>query len=209
MEKNINIEQQRKEREQKLRKGERALRILEILAQGTAATFALMMAFAPGITYSMVQGMKKAPKEINDFFNDERKKNKFYSLLSYLQKTGLITKERGGIKTKWRLTDKGREKSKELKRRISNAKTPLLFIPDYQAEKSDKLVVIIFDIPEKEKFKQNWFRRVLKNLGLSLIQKSVWMGYIKIPTELIKDIKKLNLLPYIKIFSVIEIGNLD
>lgn len=203
------ITRQRKKRERRRRRGERTLQILNILAQGAMATVALMATFAPGTTYSMAKQLRKMPREIDEFFKDAKRKNQFYSLLSYLQKSGLATKNAKGGKIKWQLTQKGQEKKNELERRISNVQTPFLPLPIYKTEKSDKLIAIIFDVPEKENFKRKWFRQTLKSLGFSLVQKSVWMGQIKIPKELVEDLKRMNLLSYIKIFSVVEIGNLD
>lgn len=204
-----NIERQKGEREQKIRKGEKMLRLLEILTQGTVVTFALMAAFAPGTTYSMAKRIKKLPNEVHEFFNDARTKNQFYSLLSYLQKTGLVLKEQVGTQTKWQITGKGRTKREEIHYKISNTKTPTLSLSNYKLEKSNKLVAVIFDIPEKEKFKRDWLRQTLKGIGFSLVQESVWMGQVRVPKELMEDLKKLGLLSFVKIFSVVEIGNLD
>ncbi len=44
-------------------------------------------------------------------------------------------------------------------------------------------------------------------VDFTMIQESVWMGYIALPEDFLKDLKFFNLLLYVKIFSVIEIGN--
>lgn len=201
------INDQVKKREAIRRRGEKILKILEILAQGSAGTIALMAAFAPGTTYSMAKSLGKMPREINKFFADQKQENQFRSLLSYLQKGGLVTKKSINNEIKWRLTSKGKEKIVVLNKQVTNiAGLPM---PTYISESSDKLAVVIFDIPEREKAKREWLRWVLKHLGFSLVQESVWMGKLKIPKELLKDLKKHNLLSCVKIFSVTEIGNLD
>lgn len=201
------VKKQKQERELKIRRGEKTLKILEILAEGAVFTYALAAAFAPGTTYSMARNIKKLPKEIKDFFEDIKQERQFYGLLSHLQQTGLIVKKRKGSTIQWLITGKGREKIDQLNYSFQNSN--LLPPTIYPAEKSDELVIVIFDIPERYKFKRDWFRGVLQNLGLVLVQKSVWMGNIKIPTELIEELKHLNILSFIKIFSVTKVGNLD
>ncbi len=203
------IEQQREDRERKWRRGEKTLKILEILTQGAATTTAILLAFAPGTTYQMARGMRRLPRDIKRFFGKEKERRRFYSLISHLQQSGLIAKEKNNGLFSWRITKHGKEKRGLLTRRLSVSEKLVLPSRVYQNKQSEELVVVIFDIPEKERHKRNWLRSVLKNLKFSLIQESVWMGKTKIPSDLIKDLKKLNILSCVKIFSVTKIGNLD
>ena len=79
----------------------------------------------------------------------------------------------------------------------------------YEKESSERVTIVIFDIPEKERRKRDWLRAVLKNLGLKMIQKSVWIGKVKIPEALIKDLKRLNLIECVEIFEVSRTGSLE
>ncbi len=139
---------------------------------------------------------------------DEYKKierQKFYKLMNHLQKQGLVkkTKEEYSKNSRWKITQKGSDKLKEL--RESNFQKPPAV---YKKEKGNELKIIIFDIPEEEKKKRTWLRETLVNLGFSMLQKSVWMGNYKLPGGFIKDLEGLDMLSYVHIFSVNKIGTL-
>ncbi len=210
MTENEKVEEQKRRRKQKLRKGEITLNVLEVLSHGAMASCAILLAFAPGTTREMARGLRHSHRNIHKFFDDAKEQQRIYSLLSYLREAGLVSKKRQGRKIIWEITTRGREKKLDLDRQLSKTTTAPLALPTtYAIEKSDKLIIIIFDILEKERQKRDWFRCVLKNLGFSMVQKSVWLGWIKVPNELMSDLKELNLLNHVKIFSVVEIGNLD
>lgn len=125
-----------------------------------------------------------------------KEKQNFYSLLSYLQKQGIIKKndKRGRF---WKITTKGKEKLKTLKEKIN-----IFPLRKYKIENENKFKIIIFDIPEKEKLKRNWLRNQLLIIGFKMLQKSVWISRNKLPKEFFEDLKELNLLQYIHIFPV-------
>lgn len=127
----------------------------------------------------------------------------YYSLLSRLKGDGFLAEERGSCR-RLTLTSKGRRYMKLLRRNIS--KIPLK--KDYVGEKSKSLVIVAFDVPEKERNKREWLRRVLRELGLQMIQRSVWFGRIKIPKELIEDLGFLGMVDYVEIFEVGKAGSL-
>ena len=58
-------------------------------------------------------------------------------------------------------------------------------IPIYKKEGGFGLVIVAFDIPERERKKRAWIREVLAGLGLEILQKSVWVGTKRIPQELL------------------------
>ena len=74
--------------------------------------------------------------------------------------------------------------------------------------KTDRFIIVAFDIKETERQKRDWLRACLKNIGLQMIQKSVWLGKIKLPQEFIDDLKKLNLLESVEIFEITKTGTL-
>lgn len=78
----------------------------------------------------------------------------------------------------------------------------------YQKEKSDKLIIIAFDVPETERKKREWLRAVIKNLGFKMVQRSVWIGKIKIPKEFMNDLLKLRLVEFVEIFEISKTGSL-
>lgn len=68
-------------------------------------------------------------------------------------------------------------------------------------EKTSK-IIIIFDIPEKERKTRNWLRNQIKLWDFTMIQKSVWLGTGPLPLEFQKRVKLLNIKKHIKIFNV-------
>src|SRR3990167_838001 len=74
---------------------------------------------------------------------------------------------------------------------------------------NNRLIIVIFDIPERERRKRAWLRLALKNIGLKLIQRSVWMGKVKIPKEFLDDIRELHLVNFVEIFEITKSGSLN
>lgn len=103
------------------------------------------------------------------------------------------------------LTEKGREKLEKLKEKYLN-KLPAANL--YGGDASDKFIIVAFDIPEKERRKRDWIRDVLQNLNLKSIQKSLWIGKVKIPKQLINDLSELKMLDYVEIFEISKTGSL-
>ena len=78
----------------------------------------------------------------------------------------------------------------------------------YPKEKGNKVIIVMFDIPEEYTKKRTWLRMVLGNLDFKMAQKSVWIGKTKIPKELIADIMKMKLEGFVEVFEVGSTGNL-
>lgn len=133
---------------------------------------------------------------------DEKiKKIKIQQLLYYLKNDGLIKNESALLS----LTERGLEKLKKFRKSLFlNTKTNY----SDQKIKDDFHKIIIFDIPERVKEKREWLRTALKSLDFEMVQKSVWLGNNKLPLEFIKQLRDLQLVPHIKIFSVAKEGNL-
>ena len=199
---------QKIEREKEKRRGERTLRLLEALSHGALITTELCMAIAPAYGYAQARKINKRHASVTKFFTEEGERQRFYSLLTHMQKTGLVFKEKKGGIFSWHITKKGREKKSSITKSRGKITTPKIPSSEYAIEKSDKLVIVIFDIPEKEKYKREWLRGTLVSMTLKLVQKSVWMGNVQLPPAFIADLKKYCLLRHVKIFSATEIGNL-
>jgi DNA-binding transcriptional regulator PaaX len=112
-------------------------------------------------------------------------------------------KKRKNKKTIWSITRKGLEKLKILKKK--NRKTLI----NYSKEKSDKLIIVIFDVPEKERHKRNWLRSVLASLDFKFLQQSVWIGKTKIPKEFLNDLRDQKMLDYVHIFKISKSGTIN
>ncbi len=146
-------------------------------------------------------------KIINQKELERKEKQKFYNLLSYLRRRGFVEKKKTrGNKVLWKLTKNGLDWLK--KKRIKNNHPILSFKPS-KAIKEDYSKIIIFDIPENDKWKRNWLRQSLKNLGFFMLQKSVWMGKNKLPEEFIFNLREFKILPHIHIFEVKEKGTIN
>src|SRR3989338_825438 len=75
-------------------------------------------------------------------------------------------------------------------------------------DKQPHQIIISFDIPEKFRRKRDWLREVIQNLGFKMVHKSVWVGNIKLPEQLIFDLERVNILEFIEIFEVTKTGTL-
>jgi len=106
------------------------------------------------------------------------RKNLWQSL-ERLKKQGLVSNE----KSKLKLTEKG----KEYIGRIISLKKTLTKPWD------KKYRVVIFDIPETKKHLRNWLRQELYLLNYIQLQKSVFVGKIPLPAEIIRDIERLGI----------------
>ncbi|TAK57498.1 CRISPR-associated endonuclease Cas2 [Patescibacteria group bacterium] len=56
-----------------------------------------------------------------------------------------------------------------------------------------KTLLITYDIPHNKKIERDWFRRQLKRLGFSMIQKSVWVGQSPLPADFIAYVKTIGI----------------
>jgi CRISPR/Cas system-associated endoribonuclease Cas2 len=134
---------------------------------------------------------------------EQRARRRYAVLVSKLKRDGLI-KTGGPQNIPPALTKKGREKLERLR------STGSVSLPQktYSFETSSLLTIVAFDIPEREKWKREWLRGVLKRLGLTMIQKSVWTGKIKIPQEFVDDLSRMKILDSVEIFQVTRTGTL-
>ncbi|MEK7566385.1 MAG: CRISPR-associated endonuclease Cas2 [Patescibacteria group bacterium] len=137
----------------------------------------------------------------------KKEQQRFYNLLGYLQKQGLVKRTKENNRSKWKITKKGEKKLNELKLKKEN-KLPYK-IYTKESDRDGKLKIVIFDIPEEEKRKRNWLRENLIALGFSMLQKSVWISKNKLPKDFIDDLKNLDILHYVEIFSIDKKGTLE
>lgn len=154
------------------------------------------------LDYEFNQAQKRRRK--NEIEKDQKKR--YYDLLYRLSKDGLIEARIENSRKFFTLTKKGEDKLEKL----SNSLNKNLLPPNhYESEKGDKFILVIFDIPEKERRKRDWVRESLKNMGLKLAQKSVWLGKIKIPRSFLRDLHDLKLVDHVEIFEINKTGSLE
>ena len=186
----------------KLRRGELTRSILEILAVRSQRFIDInTILLSSGCASISPRGMdfqiRQLEKAREKMSLEQEQRQKLSSLIYKLKKEGLIqTGDRG-----WQITRLGLNKIKELKNK-------LLKRPNYKKEKDDLLKIFAFDVPERCKNDRDWIRLVLKELGFEMLQKSLWVGRIKLPQEFIEDLQRKGLIDYIKILAVSKAGNL-
>lgn len=136
-----------------------------------------------------------------------RQRRIYATILSRMKKQGLIkrsVKDDGG---EWKITEKG---SKRLERIQIQRHNPYSAATAHFTPSSKKEIVIIaFDIPEREKIKRRWLREALKSLSFELLQKSVWIGTNGLPEEFMKALRERHLLSYVHIVGVRKTGTLE
>lgn len=191
-----------------MKKGELKAKILEIISEAPMAAVDVieaMLTSGYGASYGKLSAQVRAQQRRRTKRGLELKeKQKLYNLMSQLKKDGLIKEGPGSKKRKLIPTPAGKKKFRLLRQKIANQLPP----QEYPQKKGNKLTILIFDIPEKQKKKRDWLRGALKELNFRMIQKSVWVGEIKIPAEFIKDLNMLRLINFIEIFEVSKIGSL-
>lgn len=185
-------------------------KILEILQAQAEATANLFNIFTSGYGESyrkMRQTINYGPPQFKtDWAFEYRQRQQFYSLLNKLKNQGLIEKKnvsnkKGSI---WKITKKGLEKLKLIKEKKNFSRS----IINYKKEKDNKIKVIVFDIPERERYKRDWLRTALISFGFSMLQQSVWIGKNKIPEKFIYDLRNREMLSYIQIFEISQKGTI-
>lgn len=179
-------------------------KILEILQGGAEASVGIMDAMLSGSGRKLDKS-KLRHFDVNwaEMFRDRQK---FYSLLGYLKKQGLVESKKENKKSLWEITKKGLEKLKVLKERNYYSKENAIY-PKSSEEATFK--IIAYDIPARENNKKRlWLRWALHNIGFAMLQKSVWVGKNKIPEEFVRDLSERKLLTYVQILEVAKQGTL-
>lgn len=179
-------------------------KILEILLEGAATSVDIISAILEsgyGAPYSkMDRNYRKREGARLAKQLEYKERQRFFNLISKLKREGFIErKERS-----WQITHLGKDKFKK----ISNDSKRFIDRPKYERVADKVMRLIIFDIPESEKMKRNWLRDVLTNLGFRMLQKSVWLGEVKIPEDFLEDLRRLRIFQFIHIFAVYKSGTI-
>ncbi len=135
---------------------------------------------------------------------EARDYQRVHSLLYYLERQGLITKKSSsqGVKSLFSLTALGKKK----KEKMATLEWRRHVTCDYEAQSSHIITLVIFDIPERDRYRREWLRSVLKNMNFKMIQQSVWAARLTLPPAFIHDLQKINILQYILIGSLEKEG---
>ena len=71
--------------------------------------------------------------------------------------------------------------------------------------KDNKWIMVIFDIPEKQRRTRELFRSALINLGYQKLQQSVWVCPYDVHKETEEAIRAYRSIPYVKLFIIEEV----
>lgn len=145
--------------------------------------------------YGKLYGGYTLPEKTDAVFED---KQQFYSLLNSLKRQGLIEKKKSKKGVIWKITSAGLQKLKLFKERKI----------EYDIIQDNKLKIIAYDIPEREKKKREWLREVLRMLGFRMLQRSLWIGKNKVPERFLKDLREKNIINYVDIFEISQKGTI-
>ena len=106
-----------------------------------------------------------------------------------LRKQGWLAKKVKEDQVFYILTAKGRVKQLSYKLRVARMR------------RGEHSTIIIFDIPEEKRKYRNFFRRLLREMKFTMIQKSVLIAPYVLPEEFYDLLKELNLLQYVKVIE--------
>lgn len=125
----------------------------------------------------------------------EFKRATFASILSQLQAQSLIERYKKTGKSFWRITSRG--------------KTALLNQEAATPARGDgRQRLVCFDIAERERAKREWLRGELLALGYTPLQKSVWLGDVPLPLDLLEALDELELQDSVHILQIQKEGTL-
>ena len=189
-------------------KGDSMLKVLEIIADtanGFVDIIDALLSSGYGASYSKLQ--YEISKRENAGIGREQKRLErinYLKIISRLKKDGLLKIKPKGNGKLISLTKLGKLKLDFLKKK-KQEELPKFSSP---VEKGDHVIIVAFDIPERERKKRDWLRTILEGMGLHMIQKSVWMGKIKLPEEFLNSLHDLNIIHCVEIFEISKTGTL-
>lgn len=136
--------------------------------------------------------------------SERKEKIRVRRLVQALKKDGLLMSERQGKEARYALTAKGRAWLSE------KGSTDLIFLKGkkYASEPSERVTIIAYDIPHWARNKRDWLRARIMGMGFHFLQRSVFLGKIKIPRDFMDDLEDLGISEYVEIFEITKEGTL-
>lgn len=182
---------------------EKILSVLQMQAEVAVHIFEIFAA-------DRATSYQRARRPVRGFETDwadlYRRRQAFHALLNKLKREGLIVQKESRRGAPWHLTAAGARRLEEAKGKQNASDTPPM--PKYENSGVPSIVIVAFDIPEKERRKRRWLRGALYSLDFQKVQQSVWLGKRGVPKEFITDLREYKILPYVQIFSVSRGGTL-
>lgn len=125
-------------------------------------------------------------------YRHDKNKRKFDNLIYYLKRKGYIKTKNLESKQAIMLTKEGMSKALRASFTLEEAKK----------RKDGKWVMLIFDMPARNKKARNLLRSILVNLGYKMFQQSVWISPYDISEKTEKLLQFYLLDKYVKIFLI-------
>jgi len=125
-------------------------------------------------------------------YKHDKNKRKFSNLMYYLKKNSYIKAKKIENGQGIMITKEG----------IDKALKASFVLDGHKKRKDGKWVMLIFDIPQKQKTARMLLRSILSNLGYKLFQQSVWISPYDISEKTEKLLQLHSLENYIKIFLI-------
>lgn len=197
-------------------KGDLTIKILKLATEASFTPLEVFVAIgsagygaSPGRINKKFEEIRETRKAISEKIEEEiQAKIRYQKLVHKLKKEGFLIEKKEKNRNILRVTQGGAKKLFNLiHRRKSHYTVPRA--EKYSSMRSENICIVTFDIPESERRKRDWLRGVLKFLGFSMVQKSVWVGKIKIPGDLLSDLSLLKMMDFIQIFEVGKTGTLE
>lgn len=120
------------------------------------------------------------------------KKRSLETTLYRLKKQNIIAEKEGA----WIFTPHGRKFYVRRREKIFKK-----FESPFKKDAAKNLL-LIFDIPEKQKQERDWFRSQLKMFGYTMIQKSVWLGPSPLPKQFLDYARNIGIEKTFRTFKV-------
>ena len=188
-------------------KGENRLKILEFMKDSGQTLGDLLFVFTLPYGTSLKKMeylIAKKHKEETLRRSSKKQQRRFYDLMYHLREDNLVENTNKNGKLLIKLTRKGQGALTKLRKRQETS----LPACSYKSENDGILKIVIFDIPEKERKKRLWLCAALRDLHFTILQKSVWVGKIKLPDEFIRNLNELHMVSFVEIFAINKAGSL-
>jgi len=147
----------------------------------------------------------------DDEDKEQRRKEmcRFYAMVRYLENDGLIEKRIIAHGISVFITSRGKEKLRTLEDVLeSSLPSARSRYENSPLRKEEGAIIVTFDVPEDERRKRDWLRATLRDLGFSMIHKSVWMNNRGIPQLFLEDIASLGMQEYVQVLCMTKAGHL-
>ena len=141
---------------------------------------------------------RSSSRIINAAITGNFSKRQVSNTLQHLRRKGLVSYD-GSV---WSITEEGKKFYREKGGRMVFRFFQSDERKGNKGKKDDKQILILFDIPEKERRKRDWLRAQLKLFGFRQVQKSAWLGPDVLSKEFFDYLEELKIRTYLKVFHV-------